>query len=187
MLDSGAKSFDDVTNAADLFEFVLQLVDLAEDFVHSSYFGVCDGHRIAGAVILQLRCSFALLIKLLGAKNGDNAVQVSRHGLLGSPDAFYYILAVSRTRDLASRNRRALGGRESRKERLMGTYHCPALLDCCHDTVKVLAEALQTPRIQQQPTLAGGIAGGARAVSSGMLSSKRLVLAESLDVGRGKT
>ena len=120
MLDSGAKSFDDVTNAADLFEFVLQLVDLAEDFVHSSYFGVCDGHRIAGAVILQLRCSFALLIKLLGAKNGDKAVQVSHLGLSGFPDAFYHILAASRTRDLASRNRRALAGRESTKERLMG-------------------------------------------------------------------
>ena len=52
MLNSGAESFHYVTNAADLLEFVLQLIDLAENLVHSGYLSICDCHRIAGAVIL---------------------------------------------------------------------------------------------------------------------------------------
>ena len=44
----------------------------------------------------------------------------------------------------------------------METYQLPALLNCGHDAVEVVAQCLETGRVQQQTALAGGIAGGAR-------------------------
>lgn len=54
VLDAAAIGLDNVANAADLVEFVLQLVDLAQNLVEAGYLGVGVGDDVAGAVILEL-------------------------------------------------------------------------------------------------------------------------------------
>jgi hypothetical protein len=57
-----AKSFDNLSNPFHFCEFVLQLIDLSEDFVEASY--LCIGHFdcIARAVILDCSGILSLLV-----------------------------------------------------------------------------------------------------------------------------
>jgi len=60
--NSLSKPFDNLANAPHLIEFVLELVDLSQDFVEACYFGVGHFDCISGAVVLNLGRSLGLLV-----------------------------------------------------------------------------------------------------------------------------
>ena len=65
-LDAGAKSLYDFADAADLVEFVLELVDLAQDLVEAGDFGIGHLDQVAGAVVLRRRRLLGLRVQLRG-------------------------------------------------------------------------------------------------------------------------
>ena len=61
-VDAGPEALDDLANAADLVEFDLEVVNLAQDGTEAGNFGIGHLDCVTGAIILELGGPLRLLV-----------------------------------------------------------------------------------------------------------------------------
>jgi hypothetical protein len=75
--DASSEAFDDLSDSANLVEFILKLVNLAKDAMEAGNFRIGHFNGIAGAVVLGLGCHLGL--------SGELQCPTGQHGTMYAP------------------------------------------------------------------------------------------------------